>query len=140
MNNDVKLLELIEWLKGEKYLIDEHSDTMTGEFEREHKYELSRNIMINKVIKKIEEMLEQHVKPKSINGVITIEMLEDLSEKLKPKNIIYTNNEDIYKVLLQLPYTNKDNVKLTNWADGVIIVDIDKMREATLKPYPYTII
>jgi hypothetical protein len=52
-----ELLELIEWLKGEKYLIDEHSTTMTAEFEREHKYELSRNIMINKTIKKIEEMI-----------------------------------------------------------------------------------
>ncbi len=59
MNDNHKLLELIEWLKGEKYLIDEHSDTMTEEFEREHKYELSRNIMINKTIKKIEEMIKE---------------------------------------------------------------------------------
>jgi hypothetical protein len=56
---DNKLLELLEWLKGEKYItVDEHSTTMTEEFEREHKYELSRNIMINKTIKKIEELIK----------------------------------------------------------------------------------
>ena len=56
MNGNKKLLELIEWLKGEKYLIDENSTTMTEEFEKEHKWELSRNRMINKTISKIEEM------------------------------------------------------------------------------------
>ena len=56
MNGNKKLLELIEWLKGEKYLIDENSTTMTEEFEKDHKWELSRNRMINKTISKIEEM------------------------------------------------------------------------------------
>ncbi len=56
MNENKKLLELIEWLKGEKYLIDENSTTMTEEFEKEHRWELSRNRMINKTITKIEEM------------------------------------------------------------------------------------
>lgn len=51
------LLELIKWLKGEKYLIDEHSTTMTEDYEQEHRWELSRNIMINKTVKKIEEMI-----------------------------------------------------------------------------------
>ena len=44
---------LISWLKSEKYLIDEHSTTMTEEFENKHKWELSRNTMINKTIDKI---------------------------------------------------------------------------------------
>ncbi len=57
MDKNEKLLELIEWLKGEKYLIDEHLTTMTVEFEKEHKWELSRNRMINKTIKKINEMI-----------------------------------------------------------------------------------
>jgi hypothetical protein len=64
MSGNEELLELIEWLKGEKYLIDEHSTTMTEEFEKEHKWELSRNRMINKTIKKIEEMIEKSKKPK----------------------------------------------------------------------------
>jgi hypothetical protein len=64
MNENEKLIELIELLKGEKYLIDEHSTTMTEEFENEHKWELSRNIMINKTIKKIEEIVEESKKPK----------------------------------------------------------------------------
>lgn len=48
---------LLEWLRGQKYLIDEHSDTMTEDFECEHRWELSRNIMIDKVIKKIFELV-----------------------------------------------------------------------------------
>jgi hypothetical protein len=53
MDSDQKLIELIKWLQGEKYLIDNHSTTMTEEFEREHKWELSRNRMIDKTIQKI---------------------------------------------------------------------------------------
>lgn len=48
---------LLEWLRGQKYLINEHSDTMTEDFECEHRWELSRNIMIDKVIKKIFELV-----------------------------------------------------------------------------------
>lgn len=48
--------ELIEWLSGEKYTnVDETSDNMTEEFEREHQWELSRNCFINKVIKYLEQ-------------------------------------------------------------------------------------
>lgn len=59
MSENEELLEIIKWLKGEKYLIDEHSTTMTAEFEKEHQWELSRNRMINKTIKKIEEMIKE---------------------------------------------------------------------------------
>ena len=48
---------LLEWLRGQKYLINEHSDTMTEDFEREYRWELSRNIMIDNVIKKIFELV-----------------------------------------------------------------------------------
>lgn len=49
--------ELIGWLLGEKYNnIDENSDNMTEEFERQHQWELSRNYLINKTIKYIEQM------------------------------------------------------------------------------------
>ena len=48
---------LLEWLRGQKYLINEHSDTMTEGFECEHRWELSRNVMIDKVIKKIFELV-----------------------------------------------------------------------------------
>ena len=48
---------LLEWLRGQKYLINEYSDTMTEDFECEHRWELSRNIMIDKVIKKIFELV-----------------------------------------------------------------------------------
>lgn len=48
--------DLIEWLKGERYLIDEHSTTMTEEFELENQWKLSRNVMINKTIAKINDM------------------------------------------------------------------------------------
>ena len=48
---------LLEWLRGQKYLINEHSDTMTEDFEREYRWELSRNIMIDNVIKKIFELI-----------------------------------------------------------------------------------
>jgi len=52
----VSIPELIEWLSGEKYTnVDETSDSMTEEFEREHQWELSRNSFINKVIKYLEQ-------------------------------------------------------------------------------------
>ena len=50
------IIELIQYLKSEKYLIDENSYTMTEEFEKEYQWELSRNVMINKTLKKIEEL------------------------------------------------------------------------------------
>ena len=52
------LSELIEWLNGERYLINHKSTTMTEEFENEHKWELSRNRMIDKTIQKILELKE----------------------------------------------------------------------------------
>ena len=52
------IIELIQYLKSEKYLIDENSCTMTEEFEKEHQWELSRNVMINKTLKKIEELTD----------------------------------------------------------------------------------
>lgn len=52
----VSVPKLIEWLSGEKYTnIDETSDNMTEEFEREHQWELSRNCFINRVIKHLEQ-------------------------------------------------------------------------------------
>ena len=49
--------ELIGWLLGQKYnIVDENSDNMTEEFEKQHQWELSRNCFINKVIKYIEQM------------------------------------------------------------------------------------
>ena len=50
------IIELIQYLKGEKYLIDQNSCTMTEEFEKEHQWQISRNVMINKTLKKIEEL------------------------------------------------------------------------------------
>ena len=50
------IIELIQYLKSEKYLIDENSYTMTEEFEKEHQWQISRNVMINKTLKKIEEL------------------------------------------------------------------------------------
>lgn len=44
MNDKYKdniLYELIQYLKGKKYLIDETSCDMTEEFEKEHQWELS---------------------------------------------------------------------------------------------------
>ena len=48
---------LISWLNDQKYInVDETSDNMTEEFEREHQWELSRNYFINKMIRKLEEV------------------------------------------------------------------------------------
>lgn len=51
-----KLETLKEWLLSQKYLVDENSQTSTEQWELDHMYELSRNITINKTIKKIEEL------------------------------------------------------------------------------------
>ncbi len=49
--------ELIGWLLGQKYnIVDEKSDNITEEFEKQHQWELSRNCFINKVVKYIEQM------------------------------------------------------------------------------------
>lgn len=50
------LSELIEWLNGERYLINHKSTTMSEEFENGHQWELSRNRMIDKTIQKILEL------------------------------------------------------------------------------------
>lgn len=57
IGNDKKE-ELIGWLIGEYYLVDHHSDTMSLEYENEHKWELSRNRIIDKTISKIQEIFD----------------------------------------------------------------------------------
>ena len=57
IKNIKKLNRLIDWLNSEKYLINEHSTTMTDEFEKSHKWELSRNVMINKMKDKISSII-----------------------------------------------------------------------------------
>jgi hypothetical protein len=54
----INLADLMGWLQGEKFLIDEHSSTMTADFEDTHKWELSRNVFINKAMKKVGEMTD----------------------------------------------------------------------------------
>lgn len=49
--------DLIYWLSQQKYVnVDENSDNMTEEFEKEHQWELSRNCFINKVIRYLEQL------------------------------------------------------------------------------------
>ena len=49
---------LISWLDDQKYAnVDETSETMTEEFEKEHQWELSRNHFINKVIGYLKDMV-----------------------------------------------------------------------------------
>ena len=57
LKSDV-LSELIEWLNGERYLINHRSTTMSEDFEKNHQWELSRNRMIDKTIQKILELKE----------------------------------------------------------------------------------
>ena len=53
----IEVPALISWLNGQKYTnVDENSNDMTEEFEREHQWELSRNSFINKMIRKLEEL------------------------------------------------------------------------------------
>ena len=56
MVKDQKFVELIKWLQGERYLINHNSTDMTEEFEKKYAWELSRNRMIDKTIKKIVEL------------------------------------------------------------------------------------
>jgi len=60
--NETDNNELIEWLKGEKYLIDEKSEIMTEEFEKKHQWALSRNMMINKTITYIQDGIKKEKK------------------------------------------------------------------------------
>ena len=59
LKSDV-LSELIEWLNGERYLINHKSTTMSEEFENGHQWELSRNRMIDKTIQKILELNKEY--------------------------------------------------------------------------------
>ena len=53
----IEIPALISWLNDQKYTnIDETSDTMTEEFEREHQWELSRNSFINRMIRQLKEL------------------------------------------------------------------------------------
>ena len=53
----IEIPALISWLNDQKYInVDETSDNMTEEFEREHQWELSRNCFINNMIRKLEEL------------------------------------------------------------------------------------
>ena len=53
----IEIPALISWLNDQKYInIDETSDDMTEEFEREHQWELSRNCFINKMIRQLKEI------------------------------------------------------------------------------------
>lgn len=53
----ISISSLISWLNDQKYTnVEETSDNMTEEFEKEHQWELSRNCFINKMIKQLEEL------------------------------------------------------------------------------------
>ena len=56
MDKQVSVKALISWLEDQKYNIDETSENMTETFEKEHKWELSRNCFINNMIRKLEEL------------------------------------------------------------------------------------
>jgi hypothetical protein len=53
MEEYINKKELIAWLEGMKYNIDITSPTMTEDFEREHRWELSRNYILDKTINHI---------------------------------------------------------------------------------------
>ena len=55
-DKQISVMALCSWLEDQKYNIDETSETMTGTFEKEHQWELSRNCFINKMIKLLEEL------------------------------------------------------------------------------------
>lgn len=59
MTENEKLLSLVKWLLGEKFLIGKYPTDMTEEFEKEHQWELSRNRMIDKTINKIQELIDE---------------------------------------------------------------------------------
>lgn len=52
------LQKLINWLNSERYLIDNKSSIMTEIFENEHKWELSRNRMIDKTVNHIHSLIK----------------------------------------------------------------------------------
>ena len=56
----MKKQTFINWLEGEKYIIHCKLDEMTEQFEKEHSWELSRNRMIEKTLKYIDENWDQN--------------------------------------------------------------------------------
>jgi hypothetical protein len=72
MDENKKLLELIEWLNGEKYgyLLEDgktwiNYGDLNDKFpyeESKKKWELSRNRMIDKTIKKVEEIINDYAR------------------------------------------------------------------------------
>lgn len=56
MSDLINKSELIDWLRGKKYImVDETSDIMSEDFENKHKWELSRNCFINDAVRYIQE-------------------------------------------------------------------------------------
>lgn len=75
--------KLIEWLLGKKYIvIDENSDEMTEEFEKNHQWELSRNCFIDNIIKFIESQ------PKVNEWIPCSERLPDTFEDTKSSDVV----------------------------------------------------
>ena len=73
------------------------------------------------------------------NEPLTIEKLIKLKEMLKPTKMIVTNDVEIYKTLLELPYINKEFVKLSPGVEGTYMIDLDKLREYQLPMCPWRI-
>lgn len=58
--------KFIEWLLGKKYIsVDENSADMTAEFEKQHLWELSRNCLINDIVRHIDKMPKVSLKNKT---------------------------------------------------------------------------
>lgn len=76
-----------------------------------------------------EVMARQATSTCSADNVLTLDKLNKLVEDLKPKKIIYTPDEELYKSLLELPYMDTRCVKLMKQLDQTIVVDMEKLEE-----------
>lgn len=54
---------------------------------------------------------------------ITIKDLEELADKLIPKKLIITSDEELYKLVLEIPNINKEAIKFTKMVEGTFVVD-----------------
>lgn len=124
------LQELKEWLLCQKYVdVDENSTTMTEEYENKYKYELATNIMINKVLNKLdimrknESILEIDLKNMEKDRDRFYNLYHDLSKeqrdyKVKTQSILERlMEENKFLMTLCIRYEN-DNAELKRKLDS----------------------
>jgi len=57
---------------------------------------------------------------------LTKEFIYELVESLEPKQVIFTSNEDLYNIVINIPNINKKCIYLVKGVEGTMVVDMER--------------